>query len=88
MLAMLISVPVLNTDTYSEENNSYLAGMNMMIGGWEVGEAGFNSLFKSFIENQVRLETPLILANCKNVTWESGLDVRYLIQLYLFSLFS
>ena len=76
MLAMLISVPIFSTDTYMDDNNSYLVAMNMMI-NFPSGDPGFNSLFKSFIENQVRIDTPIILANCRNVTWESGLDVSF-----------
>jgi hypothetical protein len=49
VLAMLISVPVFSTSTYMDDNNSYLAGMNMMI-GFPIGDNGFNLLFKSFIE--------------------------------------
>ncbi len=32
-------------------------------------------MFKSFVENQASLEMPLVLANCYNVTWESGVDI-------------
>ncbi|CDW84359.1 adenylate and guanylate cyclase catalytic domain protein [Stylonychia lemnae] len=73
VLAMLISVPVFSDDTYLDDNNSYDGAMQVLQ-VFSPGEEGFNLLFKSFIEQQVRLNQPLILANCKNITWESGID--------------
>ena len=49
VLAMLISVPVFSTGTYLDDNTTYVVAMNMMI-GFQVGDDGFNRLFKSYIE--------------------------------------
>lgn len=82
MLAMLISVPLFSNNTYLDDNNSYLVAMNMMQ-SFNAGDDGFNYLFKSYIEQEVQIGTPIILANCKNVTWESGIDVSHTIQFFL-----
>ena len=75
VLTMLLSVPLFNDSTYIDENNSYEIGLQIM-SVFDTGSNDFNAMYESFVYNQVRIDNPLILASCKNITWEaSGLDV-------------
>lgn len=74
---MLISVPLFSDTTYLDDNTSYDIGLKMM-SAYDPGSDAFNSMFYTFVYNQVRINFPLVLASCYNITWEaSGVDVSF-----------
>ncbi len=80
---MLLSVPLFNDSTYIDENNSYEIGLQIM-SVFDTGSNDFNAMYESFVYNQVRIDNPLILASCKNITWEaSSLDVSHTFYNFL-----
>ena len=73
---MLFSVPLFDTATYITSSNSYELGLYIMA-AYETGSKPFNDAYISYIEQEIKSNTPLIYVNAMNATWfDESTDVN------------
>ena len=47
-----------------------------MMDSFVTGSAGFNLSFNNYIQDELETNTPILLINANNITWDSGIIVR------------
>jgi len=68
VFAMMFSVPLLNTYTYFDLNNSFTLGLQML-NALPYNSTGFNALEKDYLLNHKNIRTPIVEYGAYNYTW-------------------
>ena len=77
VLAMLFSVPFFDVTTWITPPSSYEIGLEMM-SQFDVNTECFNIMFENYVMDEAQTNTPIILINANNVTWDSKTNVNFI----------